>query len=408
MLTWQTEKRKISELNPAPYNPRRLTEKQAKDLGISLERFNLAEPIVINIDNTIIGGHQRIKILKEKYGNDGFEVDVRVPSRMLTKEEEKELNLRLNKNLGEFDLDALANFDEKLLGEVGFESEELDKIFQLDVPDEDTTPEVRQTDIKLGDMFQLGEHRLLCGDATKREDVERLMAGEKADMVFTSPPYNMAGNLYSNYADNLKSEKFIELHLNAINNVKRFLQGFIFWNVSYNKNARWEFIEILFRIIKETGLRFLELIVWDKGHGLPITSQEGLTRNYEEVLLVGEDENIQKDLEIFALGTTEKKAYFNRKTQKGISNYWRIGTDNSQIQNLKACFPVALPERGILLMTVRGEKVIDVFGGSGSTLIACEKLNRKCYMMEIDPVYVDVIIRRWEDYTGQKAVKLEN
>ena len=124
-IQWHNEKRTISELNPAKYNPRRLTDKQVKDLDTSLQRFNLADPIVINKNNTIIGGHQRINILKTKGIN---EVDVRVPDKELTEEQEKELNLRLNKNLGEWDYDLLADFDEDLLKDVGFESEELDKI----------------------------------------------------------------------------------------------------------------------------------------------------------------------------------------------------------------------------------------------------------------------------------------
>src|SRR3990167_3063082 len=152
-IIWHSQKRKISELKPAPYNPRELTEKQAQDLATSLELFNLAEPIVINQNNTIVGGHQRINILKAKYGDNGTEVDVRVPNRLLTKDEEVELNLRLNKNLGQWNFDALANFDEELLKDVGFESQELDKIFQLDLPNEDDVPEVRKTNIKLGDML---------------------------------------------------------------------------------------------------------------------------------------------------------------------------------------------------------------------------------------------------------------
>jgi len=134
MITWKTEKRKISELKPAPYNPRELTEQQAKDLSTSLERFNLADPIVINLNNRIIGGHQRINILKQS-GN--LSVDVRVPSRKLTDHEEKELNLRLNKNLGQWDYDMLANFDEDMLKDIGFDSKELDKIFQLETKTED-------------------------------------------------------------------------------------------------------------------------------------------------------------------------------------------------------------------------------------------------------------------------------
>ncbi len=128
MITWKSEKRKISDLIPAPYNPRKWPEKEIKDLSTSLERFNLADPIIINQNNTIIGGHFRIKILKDK-GVD--EIDVRVPSRALTDHEEKELNIRLNRNLGLWDFDALANFDEDLLKDIGFDSKELDRIFQL-------------------------------------------------------------------------------------------------------------------------------------------------------------------------------------------------------------------------------------------------------------------------------------
>jgi hypothetical protein len=129
-IVWRSEKRRISELRPAEYNPRELTEKQFKDLRMSLDRFSLADPIVINQDNTIIGGHQRINILK-LFGED--EVDVRVPSRPLSKDEEQELNLRLNKNLGQWDFDKLANFDEELLKKIGFDSQELDRIFQLSI-----------------------------------------------------------------------------------------------------------------------------------------------------------------------------------------------------------------------------------------------------------------------------------
>ncbi len=128
-ITWKSERRKIADLNPAPYNPRQMTEKQAADLTTSIERFGLAEPIVINKNNTIIGGHQRINIIKMQRGVE--EVDVMVPSRMLSDEEEHELNLRLNKNTGEWDFDALCNFDEDFLKDVGFDASDLDRIFQI-------------------------------------------------------------------------------------------------------------------------------------------------------------------------------------------------------------------------------------------------------------------------------------
>ena len=174
-IIWKSEHRKISELKPLKGNPRQANEKEWDDLERSLSRFNLASPVIVNKNNNVIGGHFRLRILQEKRIGS---VDVRVPNRQLTEEEERELSLRLNKNLGSWDDDLLANFDEEMLKDVGFESEELDKIFQLDMKDADDVPEVRKTDIKLGQLFKLGEHRLLCGDATKREDVEKLM-GEK-------------------------------------------------------------------------------------------------------------------------------------------------------------------------------------------------------------------------------------
>jgi len=129
-ITWHNEKRKISEINPAEYNPRRLTDKQKADLKDSLDTFSLADPLVINKNNVLVGGHQRLLILKEQGVT---EVDVRVPDRLLLEEEEKELNIRLNKNLGEFDFDALSQFDESLLQDIGFDAEEMNKIFQLDM-----------------------------------------------------------------------------------------------------------------------------------------------------------------------------------------------------------------------------------------------------------------------------------
>src|SRR3990167_2468962 len=407
-ITWKSEKRRIEELKGFEGNPRQANEKEVADLTKSLDKFDLADPLIINTDGEVIGGNFRLKLLQER----GIkEVDVRVPNRTLDRKEAEELNLRLNKNSGSWDNDILANFGEEMLKDVGWENEELDKIFQLGAEEDDFDVEVelgkiKKPKVKLGELFQLGLHKLLCGDSTKKEDVEKLMGGKLARLVFTSPPYNMAGGMYENYEEKLKKEEIIKINLKIIENCKEFLKGFIFWNLSYNKNARWEFIEIFHRIIKETGLKFLEMICWDKGHALPITSKEGITRQYEDILLVGDEDSISKDLELYFLGRNDRRAYFNKKNQKGITNYWRIGTNKTQIKENLACFPVALPKKGIEMMTNRGEIVLDPFGGSGSTLIACEQLNRKCYMCEIDPIYCQIIINRWEKFSGEKAVKL--
>ena len=244
-IVWYSEKRKLSELILSDYNPRTATDKDIKDLEKSLDKFSLADPIVINRDNRVIGGHLRIKILRNKYKDDGrIEVDVRVPHRQLTEQEEKELNLRLNKNLGRWDWELLANFSEDLLKEVGFESSELDKIFiPEDLEDNFDAREAYEKykrlefpDIRAGDLFILDKHRLLCGDATKKEDVALLMGQDKADMVFIDPPYGIAyyspGGLDGKplktrdtrevKGDDLSLEEFSLLIGSSLNNLKEF------------------------------------------------------------------------------------------------------------------------------------------------------------------------------------------
>lgn len=376
MITWKTEQRKVSDLIPAPYNPRELTEGQAKQLTASLERFNLADPIVINSDNTIIGGHQRINIYKLHNKNDVF-VDVRVPSRKLNPEEEKELNLRLNKNLGQWDFDMLANFDEDLLKDVGFDSKELDSIFQLDATiEDDDVPDTRlQTDIKTGDMFKLGEHILLCGDSTDRASVERLMGGEKADMVFTDPPYGISWNTdYSNLGKGKARH---------CRNVFKKIEGD---SKEFEPYSLFDLSEILFLFganYYSSKLPNGGWIIWDKAH------ESG---NY--------------------LFSQAEGAWTNKINCVRIFKHKWQGHDRQSERGVKTMHPTQKPVQLIIdiLMDLflDFKVIIDPYGGSGSTLIACEKLNRKCRMMEIDPIYCQVIIDRWEKITNKKATKLEN
>lgn len=408
------EKVKIEKLIPATYNPRKDLQPQDeefKKIEKSIKEFGYVDPIIINKDGTIIGGHQRYKVLKH-LGYDEIECVILD----ITKTEEKALNIALNKISGEWDEEKL----EKLLSELksedidisvtGFDFDEVDEILEdvngVEEDDFDTDAayeEIEEPITKQGDIWKLGNHRLMCGDSTNKDDVSKLMGEDKAKCLFTSPPYNINSGMYESYEDNLESKKYIDFNLNVVNLWKQYLKGFLFWNISYNKNARWEFIEILYKIVKETGLRFMELIVWDKGHGMPIVSKEMLTRQYEDILMVGDEESIAEDMELYCIGTTDKKAYFNKKLGVGISNYWRITTGNTQLDNHKACFPLGLPVKAIRLTTNADDIVTDCFGGSGTTLIACEQLGRKCRTMELDPKYCDVIIKRWETLTGQKA-----
>jgi len=194
-ILWHTEKRKVKDLIPADYNPRKLSISERQDLTDSITQFGVAIPLVINLDNKMIGGHARLSIYADL---EIEEIDVMVPSRQLTIEEEMRLNLRLNKNTGSWDEEKLFQMGQEILEEIGFNNKEITGIFDKknkaddDFDAEQARLKAKDTTIKQGDIFQLGPHRLICGDATSPLDWDKLMAGKKGQMVFTDPPYNVA------------------------------------------------------------------------------------------------------------------------------------------------------------------------------------------------------------------------
>ena len=431
-LEWKSEKRLLTDLIPAPYNPRQLTEKQAQDLTNSLTKFNLADPIVINADNKIIGGHQRINILKTQGVT---EVDVRVPQRQLNPEEEVELNIRLNKNLGEWDFDALANFDEELLKDIGFNSKELDIIFQLDTrPEEDDIPAAPPPVAHPGDIWQLGPHRLISGDSTKQDTITKLFAGKEADMVFTDPPYNVdyqggmnahGQNLRPGIEnDKMSSEAFHDFLSDFIKQAMEVCKGAFYICMGNSQ------IHTLRAAFEQQGGHWQNFIIWVKSH-FTITRGDyqhqyepimygwnGKTTNHYFVGMrnlsnVWEDINSIKStfdgeytsikfsgFEIRIKGKAEGTV---RKKQMH-TDIWRYDKPAKSEQH-PTMKPVAMILQAIMNSSHREHIVFDPFLGSGSTMIACERARRICYGAELDPKYCDVIIKRWEEYTKQKATK---
>lgn len=179
-LEWRTEKRKINDLIPFEKNPRKITDDQVKRLKVSIEKFNIVEIPAIDTNNMLVAGHQRMKIM-QIIGRGDEEIDVRVPNRKLTQAEFDEYNVRSNKNTGEWDMLLLAEFDESMLADVGFESKELDRIFKKDDDDDFDADKEAEKIItptsKYGEVYQLGKHRLMCGDCSKTADVDKLMGG---------------------------------------------------------------------------------------------------------------------------------------------------------------------------------------------------------------------------------------
>ena len=394
MINWKTEKRKLNELRPWERNPRQATEKQWQDLERSLEKFSLADPLIINKDNTIIGGHFRWKVLKEK----GIEeVDVRVPDRQLSEKEVEELNVRLNKNLGEWDYDLLANFDEDLLKGIGFGDEELDEIFGIETADEfDVEEELekvlagKERRCKEGDLWQLGEHRLYIGDACKKESWEKVLGDEKVDMVFTDPPYASYGSataVQNKIVDSKMIHPFIRLVWQyCAFFVKRFGHIYVFCD--------WRTYSDWYEEAKSIQLPVKNCIVWDKGEG-------GLGTSYQ----------LCHEFILFLMNIPPKKTITGsisgiRKVM-GKSNIWRFPREKKD-RLISSAKPVELCKIGIENSSNRGEIVMDCFGGSGSTLIACEIMKRKCRMIEIEPIYGEVILARWEKFTGKKAELLRD
>ena len=378
------EKVKIAKLNPAKYNPRRMTNKQYKDLKNSLEKFGLVDPIIINADNTVVGGHQRLRIMREL----GAEI-VPVVRLNLSKEDEKELNIRLNKNTAEFDLDVLANnFEIDELKDWGFKDVELgfniDKIVDGNIED-DHIPEVKQSRVKLGDVWQLGKHRLMCGDSTKPNNVNLLFNNNEIELIYTDPPYSSGGYQESGKtsgsigargqkkiaSDNLSTRGYIHLMNNALSNRPTAHSVFIFCD--------WKMWVYNLDIAEAKGYRVRNMIVWDKmqmGMGMPF-------RNQHELCLFG-----SKIAGKIGDGKTPNVLQFKR--------------DREAIHSTPK--PVGLIVK--MLKQIVSKNVYDPFMGGGSTLIACEKTNRVCYGMELDTKYCDVIIERWEQFTGQKAKKI--
>ena len=368
----QTVNYPIEQLVFAEYNPRQLTKDQYKNLKDSITRFGLVDPMIVNTHkerkNILVGGHQRVKVAKDL----GFE-EVPCVEVKLTPDKEKELNIRLNKNTGEWDYDALANyFDVGELTEWGFTEDDLQFTEPEEIAgliDDDEVPEVEESITKTGDIWILGEHRVLCGDATKKEDVERLMDGKKADMVFTDPPYGI-GYEYNTHQDKQGGEYL------------KFCDSF--WNVLKT------FSEL---IIITTGWKYKKFW-WNKN---PTDCIYWFCKNKTSG---GKASYLRKVEPVFIFGEIIKK--YKEDYFEVLNNY------NNEVKGLHTCpKPVELLQELIVTQTKTSSYVLDVFLGSGSTLIACEKTNRKCYGMEIDPHYCDVIVKRWEDYTGKKAERME-
>lgn len=393
--------KKVNELIPYINNSRTHSEEQVNQIVASINEFGFTNPLLIDEKDNIIAGHGRLLASKKLKME---EVPCIVLSG-LTEAQKKAYIIADNKmalnagwddellkieleNLKELDFDLeLTGFDvdelDDILKPIEEEQEIVEDDFDIEPPEEPKA--------KYGDIYQLGNHRLMCGDSTSEEDVEKLMNGNKADMVFTDPPYGM--NLDTDFSG-MKSKIF-----KGGNGGNEYDAGIV-------DDFNPEMINKIMALdIKETflwGADYFAELLPNKNDGSWIVWDKRANGNDD----IAEDYSSDK-----MYGSCFELCWSRTKHKRDIARVKWAGMFGMEKQdNKKRLHPTQKPLELCNWFITRYSKdnsnILDLFGGSGSTLIACEQLNRKCYMMELDPHYIDVIIQRWENFTGKKAVKL--
>lgn len=412
VLIWYTQKRIVNNLISYEKNPRKLSKLQEDNLKRSLEKFNLVEIPVIDTDNKIIAGHQRLKIM-QLLGRGAEEIDVRVPNRKLTEEEYKSYLLTSNAVTGDWDFELLKEFDGDILKDVGFDEDILADIWDspsdLSIDTADEAVEIQQikhTDIQVGDTILLGNHKLVCGDSNDPNVVARLFnKDEKASMIYCDPIYNIdldydkglgGKQNYGVAVNDKRSEEeytdFLKKNISNALSVAHPNCHVFYWNTEQH-------IYILQNLYKELDIQNKRVCLWIKNGHNP-TPKVAFNKCYEPCIY-----------------GTRGKPYLYSKEQSltEVLNH-EIGTGNESLDEINiwatkrlssseyqhaTSKPPELHYKAIRRCTKPNDIIFDSFGGSGSTLIACEQLNRRAYIVELSPVFCELIIQKFKRITGK-------
>lgn len=419
-LVWCTVQKKVNDLIPQDINPRIITDKQMSDLKKSLNKYNLVEIPAIDLNGKILAGHQRIKAL-QLLGRGEEMIDVRLPNRELTEDEAKQYLIASNALGGDWDFSALKSFDLDLLLDVGFDEIELSKFWDKDVELKDDPIDIEKevkkaqdTDIKAGDMFQLGRHRLLCGSSLELSNVQKLMGDVKADMVNDDVPFNIGlsydkgvGNK-QNYGGTINDSKsddeyktFIKTIMQNALSVTKKDAHIMFWGDE-------RYVWLLQTLYKELGVDSKRLLVWIKNNSSPTPTVA--FNKVTEFCAYGTVGSPYLSKEVNDLNeiqnhdmTTGNNLFEEIMDQLNIwmvkrlpSNQYSHPTEKSPLLHHKA----------LRRCTKVGDIVLDLTAGSGSILIACEQLKRTAYICELEPVFCQVILNRYKKFTGLNPTKL--
>lgn len=419
-LAWRTEKRQVKSLLPYDKNPRTMSEKQIADLKKSLTKFNLVEIPAIDADGKIIAGHQRIKVL-ELLGRGEEEIDVRIPNRKLTKKEYEQYLLTSNAVHGDWDFDLLKSFDIDLLMESGLSNDDLAHIWdeQLETEDdnfniEKAIEEIGKPKTKLGDIYQLGPHKLICGDTTDPAVIKKLCGKEKADMIFSDPIYNIdlsydkgigKNKSYGGKTNDKKSYEDYKAFLgksieSALTVTKKDAHIFYWCDEVY--------IGLLQGLYRELSIENKRVCLWIKNGQNP-TPNVAFSKCYEPCVYgtIGKPYLAKNELSLNEVMNNELGTG-NRLIDDilDLLDIWLVKRLFSGEYEHPTMKPPTLYEKALRRCTKSGDLILDGFAGSGSSLIAGHQLKRKVYLVEIEPLFCDVIINRYEKLTNEKAKKI--
>ena len=393
LFTVFKEKVSITKIKPNPNNPRIIKDVKFRKLVKSVIDFpQMLEirPIVVNKDFVVLGGNMRLKACIEAGIKEIYIIKVDLPEA-----QQKEFIIKDNVGFGEWDWDVLANeWDNPLLIEWGLDVWDFDNA-DIEIEgniDDDEIPEQIKTRVKFGEVWQLGEHRVACGDSTNPEHIKNLMNGKTVDLILTDPPYGVSAsggrtqtvkrdNIKKIENDDLRGEQLIKFLTNAFKQIPLKDKTNIY--IFYDQKTQAEFITA----IKQCNWEFVRTLIWNK-NSFGLSGKKGYRPKYEMIAYAVTDkdylwygDNSQADV---IDNAREKKRHGSHPTVKPIDLMVKLIKNSSQ----------------------KNDIVVDIFLGSGSTLIACQKTKRVCYAIELDPYYCDVTIERWERFTGQKAKRL--
>ncbi len=426
----------VNDLKPATYNPRKWDEEQAAVLTESITRFGMVDPLIVNGAkermNVLIGGHFRLDVAKKMGFKEVPVVYVHIPDI----EKEKELNLRLHRNTGSFDWKILAEFDKAFLSDVGFSSEEIDDIFAVDPTPEnfDMQKQLKNLDIhgvtaKNGDVYEIDGSLLMVGDSMVEADMLKLMEGAQADMVMTDPPY-----ILDYLKGKTKQKDGVTRGFGAKKNrvylgTETLPDNFSdLWMANVAKVQKPDFSIIIFENPKnlrtiwnalEVHWKYRNTVTWHVPNRMQNFSAKYKFFNKTDIALVGSSGDVVLNLEnedalfqneyenaLFATsGKPQWESYSKGKKYCPTDFIEHIAADkkSSGQDIIFGTKPLELLIPYIKVLTKQGDLVLEPFGGSGSTLIASIKLGRKCRIMEKQPIYAEVIKKRWEKTTGKTA-----